>query len=356
MPLSLDWLNDIPPNMKYSPTKNKEENIEDIIDFLYPTDNNTPVNLKIKNDIYAIANETINTTNTYLNKFKKLLKEYEIMQKHRDKQNRRQFFDMQTLDKQNIIQFASFILFEKDYERCMKVIMFNENAIGDYMVIREIVWQKYAFTLTSHEKCDFKTPKIYEYGKIKYNDNDVNEITELCDDKTFQTNLPKYNTLWYFTMDNIEYFDLEKAINNIPLLTENKQICDGVSAGINDLNQCLHENGLNHNDFNKKNVLLGFNQKNNLEIGLIDYGEADYNSKFRSVFDWNCNQFKMLKKKQPGPNVKDIKQSTSYNDATYDDEKIRKIIRKKVKKYAKTLRSTSAKKGGKTKTKRRRHR
>lgn len=345
MPLSLD-LSPLQSEKSNSPVKN---DIHTIIDNEYPFDENemNPIHKKIIKKIHIIADEINGITNN--TKFIKILSNYSINTIQREGKRERKF---DIGNRNTSPEYVSFIFFNNTENKMMKVVLFNENILGDYMVIREIVWQKYATKLSS--KCNFKTPNIYNYGKHILDQN----LKEILKSKIDNRYLQKYNCIWYFTMDKIEYPNLDKTVNDHPIITENENICNSVSNKINKVNECLQTHELYHNDFNQNNVLLNYNDDNNedSEIGLIDYGEADYETKFGEP--WTCDLLKILRKKntrkppQSLPAKMDVNENNTINSSSLT-RKIRKTVKSRVKKYLEEKNKQN--KGGKTKKRRRYH-
>lgn len=163
----------------------------------------------------------------------------------------------------------------------IKVINCQTDIYADFMVLKEMAFQKYAQELSS--TCNFEAPIIKEYGRF--------EVTEdiLEDDPDFKGF--KFNCFWYFIMNKLQYNNLKSSLSNINL--DDASTCDTLSRKISSVNKCLTEHNVFHNDFHEENVF--FNDKT-FDIGVIDYGEAEsYLNKFKDEWNYPCEQLKKIK-------------------------------------------------------------
>jgi tRNA A-37 threonylcarbamoyl transferase component Bud32 len=134
----------------------------------------------------------------------------------------------------------------KAKERLYKIYNYNGNTIVEETIVREIAFQKFAESLNDH--CKFQTPKILDYGKI----NNVITNTKL-----------DFDYIMFIEMEFLNYKPLTKAMNH--------SSCHSISNKINNIEKCMEQNKLYHNDLHQENI---FFDEPTGTIGIIDYGEA----------------------------------------------------------------------------------
>jgi hypothetical protein len=134
-----------------------------------------------------------------------------------------------------------------------KVYNYERSSVADFAILREIIWQKYAYSIS--QTCKMKVPKIQKYGHAenKYDNEQFNE----------QFPYP------CFFLIQMKWIDMPTLKNSKP-----KKDCESLATRVNNIQTCMETNGLHHNDYHHENILLGENG----EIGVIDFGRSNYES------------------------------------------------------------------------------
>lgn len=130
-----------------------------------------------------------------------------------------------------------------------KVYNYERSSVADFAILREIIWQKYAHSIS--QTCEMKVPKIQKYGYAE-NKYDNEHFPYSC-----------------FFLIQMEWIDMPTLKKSKP-----KKDCESLAIRVNDIQTCMKTNGLYHNDYHYENILLGENG----EIGVIDFGRSNYAS------------------------------------------------------------------------------
>ena len=130
-----------------------------------------------------------------------------------------------------------------------KVYNYERSSVADFAILREIIWQKYAHSIS--QTCKMKVPKIQKYGYAE-NKYDNEHFPYSC-----------------FFLIQMEWIDMPTLKNSKP-----KKDCESLATRVNNIQTCMETNGLYHNDYHYENILLGENG----EIGVIDFGRSNYES------------------------------------------------------------------------------
>jgi len=194
--------------------------------------------------------------------------------------HRRQF----AISEPNNPKYVSYVYINNNKNEIIKVYNYECCNSADYMLIKEIAYQNYAYTLI--DKCDFKVSIIKKYGKFKFNGGEGGDKYS-------------YNCIFYIVMEKINYLSLNKALENIGIINEDTEICNKLSQKLTDLDNCLSNNGLNHNDYHSENILVNI-ENNNIDVALIDYGNADENSDFK-LWDYSCQKLIEMSSRSASP-------------------------------------------------------
>lgn len=133
----------------------------------------------------------------------------------------------------------------------VKVINYQDNPEAEFDIINEIAMQLYANTLK--HTCDINVPNIVNYGKVCLSDTEKIH------------NSFNHNCFFYFTMNKIDDMSLDKFAKTV-----SPDICEPVVKKANEVNQCLIEHGLYHNDYHAQNVLADEQG----DITILDFGNA----------------------------------------------------------------------------------
>ncbi len=167
-------------------------------------------------------------------------------------------------------------------QQIAKIINYQCGSLAEYMIIKELAFQQYASELT--RICDFETPLILDYGIAK------------ASPKKY-----RFDCIIFIIMDKMLYDNLLHAVDKIDLNDERK--CNNVANKLNEVNKCLEDNGLYHNDYHSNNVMLNVNSDGTFKVGLIDYGEAS--NDYTSFKDWEytCNKLRDIKRNKTPTSV-----------------------------------------------------
>jgi hypothetical protein len=187
------------------------------------------------------------------------------------------------INEPNNPKYRSYVYISNNY--VAKVYNYDCGELSEYMLIKEIAYQIYASELTS--VCNFTTPLIQNYGKLLKSD---------VKDQHFVQGYP-FDCIMFIIMDKMLYSNLQDAVKDIDL--NNLETCNKISSKINTLTRCLEDNNLHHNDLNVENILLDYKPNGDIQLGLIDYGNA--NGEATSFTDWEytCDKLKGIKQKSP---------------------------------------------------------
>ena len=104
--------------------------------------------------------------------------------------------------------------------------------------------------------CNFRVPKLIEYGFIKHN-NDEN--IKIVDD----------DFIFYIKMEDVD----AKPVTKLNELYDDNVLldkCIDIETEVNRINACLQNNNLYHNDLHTDNVMIDKNG----ELIIIDFGES----------------------------------------------------------------------------------
>ena len=105
--------------------------------------------------------------------------------------------------------------------------------------------------------CNFRVPKLIEYGFIKHN-NDEN--IKIVDD----------DFIFYIKMEDVD----AKPVTKLNELYNDTSVvlskCIDIETEVNRINTCLQKNNLYHNDLHTDNVMIDKNG----ELIIIDFGES----------------------------------------------------------------------------------
>ena len=159
--------------------------------------------------------------------------------------------------------------------------------------------------------CNFRVPKLIEYGFIKHN-NDEN--IKIVDD----------DFIFYIKMEDVD----AKPVTKLNELYNDTSVvlskCIDIETEVNRINTCLQKNNLYHNDLHTDNVMIDKNG----ELIIIDFGESS-NILQKLLTEEFCGIFK----KKGGANKKGR-----------TIKKIRRMITKKMRGISKNRRRHMSKK------------
>jgi len=155
-----------------------------------------------------------------------------------------------------------------------KIYNYEKSSAADFLILREILWQKYAYSISRN--CEMKIPKIKDYGYVQNNKPD-DQFPYSC------------------------IFLIEMEWMNIPTLDSQRSTiketgtCEDTAKRLNNVQTCMETNGFYHNDFHHQNVLLGEDG----EIGVIDFGRSDVRPvNFENQDKYRCDKDGNLKTKR----------------------------------------------------------
>ena len=192
--------------------------------------------------------------------------------------HRRQF----DLNKRKNPLYISHIYANDNY--VMKIFDYQCGTEQDFIIIKEMAFQMYASTLM--KICNFKTPIIQKYGKFSVN---------IDESKTFGPNL-EYDCVFYILMDKLKYITLHEKLQKLDIDSDN---CEILSSKLNNLNKCLIDNGIYHNDYHIQNIMVSNNKSNDiskLDLGILDYGKSSNIQTEINEIEHNCDNLLRSKK------------------------------------------------------------
>lgn len=179
-----------------------------------------------------------------------------------------------------------------------KLVNCQTHYISDFTMIKEIAFQYYAKYLSSNDpsddgKCEFTVPGIISYGRLVINSDEFPEIFNLHRRSSKYGLYGKFNCFWFIEMERLKYDSLYESLKYIDL--DNEEICNKLSAKIKKLETCLKSKDFFHNDYHAENI---FYNRENDEVGLIDYGISDLtgNLDTRAGVNYDCELLKNIKK------------------------------------------------------------
>ena len=123
--------------------------------------------------------------------------------------------------------------------------------------------------------CNFRVPKLIEYGFIKHN-NDEN--IKIVDD----------DFIFYIKMEDVDAIPVTKLneLYNDTSVVLSK--CIDIETEVNRINTCLQKNNLYHNDLHSDNVMIDKNG----ELIIIDFGESSNILQRLLIEEEFCGRFK----------------------------------------------------------------
>jgi len=232
-------------------------------------------------------------------------------------------------------------VYDIDNTQILKIINCNCGAIENYMIIKELAYQTYAKNLSN--SCNFETPNILDYGRIKLSENMRKNQTyhDFLDNYT-------YDCIWVILMNKMTYKTLAEGVSTIDF--NNRETCNNISNKINTVRRCMEDNGLFHNDFHEENVLI--DTENGNKIGIIDFGLADTEqSDFTKDWEYTCNKLIAIKRNR---NMKSPTSVSNIIETEYGGN--RKTNRRKTNRRKSNRTKTNRTKTNRTKTNRTKHR
>jgi hypothetical protein len=176
------------------------------------------------------------------------------------------------------IRYTTIVIEEDNFIYKFFVYDCEDAPTVDAYIIREITIQLYTSTTISH-MCDFSTPGIYNYNKF----NEMIKGLQKC--------------IFYFKMDKMSLQTLEKIIKNDLNLDKLIQVRNKLI----DINTCIEDKNIFHNDLNSGNILI--DDKIN-KFGIIDFGEATTTQKnitdanFEKILDMIYKKIAIIKSNQ----------------------------------------------------------
>lgn len=197
------------------------------------------------------------------------------------------------------IQYTTIVIEEDNFIYKFFVYDCKDASTVDAYIIREITIQLYASTIISR-MCDFSTPGIYNYNKF----NEMIKGMQKC--------------IFYFKMDKMSLQTLEKIIKNDLNLDTLIKVRDKLT----DINTCIEDKNIFHNDLNSGNILIDDKIK---EFGIIDFGEATTTQKnitdanFEKILDIIRKKIDILKSNQESESNKNSRKRPL--DAIYPSRK-----------------------------------
>jgi hypothetical protein len=143
-------------------------------------------------------------------------------------------------------------------------------------ILSEVYYHKKFYDLQG--TCKFKAPKLIQYG---YVENGVNEDIDLSN-----------SFMFYIKMERIDALQVSKLTGD-----NAQEKCKEYRSKLVEINKCLQDNYLYHNDLHADNVMI--NREGDIAV-IIDFGEAtDTLIKFDN-FDKFCSKFEK-KRAEPKP-------------------------------------------------------
>jgi len=167
-----------------------------------------------------------------------------------------------------------------------KVFAYSNNPILEpdnvlIKILSEVYYHIEFIKLQS--SCNFRVPKLIEYGFIKHNNDENIKI----DEDEF---------MFYIKMEDVDATPVTK-LNE--LYDDNNVVlgkCVDIATEVNRINKCLLQNNLYHNDLHTDNVMIDKNG----ELIIIDFGESSNILQRPLIKEDFCSIFK----KEGGANKK----------------------------------------------------
>ena len=139
----------------------------------------------------------------------------------------------------------------------------------------QLVLVKILFEVYYHQKfydlqdtCKFKAPKLIQYGYVENANEDI-DLSNLF--------------MFYIKMERIDALQVSKLTGD-----DAQEKCKEYRSKLVEINKCLQDNNLYHNDLHADNVMI--NREGDIAV-IIDFGEAtDTLTKFDN-FDKFCSKF-----------------------------------------------------------------
>ena len=139
----------------------------------------------------------------------------------------------------------------------------------------QLVLVKILFEVYYHQKfydlqdtCKFKAPKLIQYGYVENANEDI-DLSNLF--------------MFYMKMERIDALQVSKLTGD-----DAQEKCKEYRSKLIEINKCLQDNNLYHNDLHADNVMI--NRDGDIAV-IIDFGEAtDTLTKFDN-FDKFCSKF-----------------------------------------------------------------
>jgi serine/threonine protein kinase len=99
-------------------------------------------------------------------------------------------------------------------------------------------------------------------------------------------------------MQKIDFTSLHEYLTKNAL---QQILCESIATKINEVNDCLHQNGIRHGDLNVGNIFINSRphansrSDNSLDIALIDFGQAGPSSPINLADEnYSCDKIKRL--------------------------------------------------------------
>lgn len=229
-----------------------------------------------------ITNKTVHKLATYIDRtllvkdindskkeYDNIINNYEYIGTHGPRQ-----FDI--MEPNNPYYMSSVYINDKNV---VKIFNYNCSNAAEFMIIKEMAYQMYASDLS--DKCKFKVPLIKSYGKFNVKDNSKY----------------RYSCIFYIVMEKINFFKLNDALMKLNIDNNDKLLCNKIATRLTELNTCLGNNDLHHNDYHKENIMINVLPNNDIDIALIDYGNAD-SIMSEKIWEYTCDKLIKIKEKE----------------------------------------------------------
>ena len=142
-------------------------------------------------------------------------------------------------------------------------------------ILSEVYYHQKFYDL--QDTCKFKAPKLIQYGYVENANEDI-DLSNLF--------------MFYMKMERIDALQVSKLTGD-----DAQEKCKEYRSKLIEINKCLQDNNLYHNDLHADNVMI--NRDGDIAV-IIDFGEAtDTLTKFDN-FDKFCSKFE---KKRAEPEV-----------------------------------------------------
>lgn len=131
----------------------------------------------------------------------------------------------------------------------VKIVEYNNNfPCADFDLVKEVAIQRFVYDIIA-PKCAFRTPRILRFGKVGLDSSSGN-----------------YNCVFFIVMEKVVDPMLKTYLKTA---SEEERI--RVNAKLTEINKCLSDNNIYHNDIHEENMMVGTDGS----ITIIDWGRSD---------------------------------------------------------------------------------